>query len=288
MAPIITHYSDVPEWSALIANVREQWRSHTWMALYPGLAIFLAIISFNLFGEGLRRYLEDSALSLSRLFNRRGLVLAAGIGTALALVVGSSAPLSTYRPEGLKFDEQRVLEDIRVLSSPELQGRETGTPGADLAALYIARRMAQIGIFPAGEHNSYYQRSVQPRLHLLDLPSLALLDDSGAVMKEFTYRQEFSELSSIAQSRGQAQGRVMGVAYGPNLEAGSNSDFGLGNSSAVDHVILIRSGDLPKVISSPVKAVLVIVDDAEELRRRNLYPPGSPRGDAERSFLQIS
>ena len=287
-APIIAYYSDVPEWSALIANVRDQWRSHTWMALYPGLAVFLAIISFNLFGEGLRHFLEDSSISLSRWFNRRSLVVAATLCSVLLLAVGSSSPLNTYRPEGPKFDERKVLEDIRILSSPEMQGRETGTPGADLAALYIAQRMAQIGIFPAGEHNSYYQRSVQPRLHLLGIPSLALLDDSGHAVKEFTYRRDFSELSILVQSRGQAQGSVMGVAYGPNLEAGSNADFGLGNSAAIDHVILVRAADLSKVISRPVAAVLVIVDDAETLERRLPYPLGSRRGDAELPFLQIS
>jgi len=38
----------------LIANVRLYWRTYTWMALYPGLAVFLSIMTFNLFGEGLR------------------------------------------------------------------------------------------------------------------------------------------------------------------------------------------------------------------------------------------
>jgi ABC-type dipeptide/oligopeptide/nickel transport system permease subunit len=50
MVPIVATYSDVPEWSALIANVRQYWRSYPWMALYPGLAIFVSIM-VNLFGE---------------------------------------------------------------------------------------------------------------------------------------------------------------------------------------------------------------------------------------------
>lgn len=288
MAPIIAFYSDVPEWSALIANVREQWRSHTWMALYPGWAIFLAIMAFNLFGEGLRRFLEDAAISLSRLFTRRGLVLLAGIGVAVALVLSSSSPLSTYRAESLKFDQAQVLEDIRVLSSPELQGRETGLPGADLAAIYIAQRMAQIGIFPAGERHGYYQRLVQPRRHLLGLPSLALLDDSSRALKEFDYRAEFREISFFPRSRGQAQGRVMGVAYGPPVQADSTSEYGLGNSSAVDHVIIVRAGDLSKVISRRVKAVLVIADAPAELNRRDVYPYRLIAAEDERPYLLIT
>ncbi len=286
MAAIITNYSDVPEWSALIASIRDQWRSHAWMALYPGMAVFLAILTFNLFGEGLRRYLEEGAVSLSRLFNRRSLVAAAGLGVILSLVLGSSSPLSTYTGEALGFEESRVLEDIRVLSSPELQGRETGTPGADLAALYIAQRMAQIGIFPAGEHNSYFQRLLQPRLHLYETPTLTVLDSAGNAIKEFAYRQEFSELASLVESHGQAEGQVMGVAYGPRLESEANSQFGLGNGAAVDHVIIIRAADLAKVTTRSIKAVLVVADNVESLLRRDVLP--YQRSQTPCPFLLIS
>ncbi len=59
-------FSDIPEWGALLANIRDWWRSYPWMAWYPGLAFFLAIMTFNLFAEGLRRFLEDSRVNLSR------------------------------------------------------------------------------------------------------------------------------------------------------------------------------------------------------------------------------
>ena len=218
MVPVIASYSDVPEWSALIANVRAHWRSYPWMALYPGLAVFLSIMAFNLFGEGLRRFLEDSAIGLGRLLNRYTFAAAAGAAVIVALVVQSTTPLSQYRPEGLKFDAARVLEDTRILSDPMLGGRETGTAGADLAALYIGQRMAQVGLFPAGEHNSYYQRLIQPRLHLASLPTFALLDDGGGVSRQFEYRQDFAEIADDGQSRGEVEGRVMGAAFGPMRE----------------------------------------------------------------------
>ena len=49
----VAYFSDVPEWAALIANVRDWWRSYPWMALYPGAAFFLSIMAFNILGEGL-------------------------------------------------------------------------------------------------------------------------------------------------------------------------------------------------------------------------------------------
>lgn len=64
------HYSDVPEWAALLSNVRRYARSYSWTALYPALAFFAAILGFNLFGEGVRQLIEDVRLRLPRLVNR--------------------------------------------------------------------------------------------------------------------------------------------------------------------------------------------------------------------------
>jgi hypothetical protein len=217
MVPIVATYSDVPEWSALIANVREYWRSYPWMALYPGLAIFVSIMSFNLFGEGLRRFLEVNAIGLGRFLNRYTLIAAAGVSLILALVLRSAAPLNQYRADGLRFEVTRALEDVRVLSDPLMQGRETGLAGADLAAIHVAQRMEEIGLAPGGEHNSYTQRLVQPRIHLQGLPSLSILDASGNPALELKYREDFAELARDAQSRGETSGAVMGVAYGPKV-----------------------------------------------------------------------
>ena len=53
------HDSDVPEWDALLSNVRRYARSYSWMALYSALDFLVAILGFNLFGEGVRRMVED-------------------------------------------------------------------------------------------------------------------------------------------------------------------------------------------------------------------------------------
>ena len=50
-----------PEWGAMIATARrfilEQW----WVALAPGIAIFVASLAFNLLGDGLRDVLDPKA-----------------------------------------------------------------------------------------------------------------------------------------------------------------------------------------------------------------------------------
>jgi acetylornithine deacetylase/succinyl-diaminopimelate desuccinylase-like protein len=42
-----------------------------------------------------------------------------------------------------------AIDDIRFLSDDRLQGRLTGSPGADTAAAYLARRFDQVGLQPA-------------------------------------------------------------------------------------------------------------------------------------------
>jgi ABC-type dipeptide/oligopeptide/nickel transport system permease subunit len=288
MMPVIAFYSDVPEWAALIANVRQYWRSYPWMALYPGLAVFLSIVGLNLFGEGLRRFLEDCHVNLSRLFNRYTFTAMAGLGVVIALVLQSAGPLSLYRAEGLKFDEARVLQDIQMLSAAEIQGRETGMPGAELASIYLAQRMAQTGIFPAGEHHDYYQRLVQPRLHLLEMPTLSLIGDSLSPPREFTYRRDFTELARNNLGRGTAQAPIMGVAFGPIVDAAASDAFGFSNSSAMDHVIIVRAEDLPKVNTRQVKGVLVIEGQSHTLERRDVYPYILVRNEIIRPHLLIS
>ncbi|MGH7535767.1 MAG: hypothetical protein ACREMG_09290, partial [Gemmatimonadales bacterium] len=39
-----------------------------------------------------------------------------------------------------------AIDDIRFLSDDRMAGRLTGSPGADSAAAYIARRFAQVGL----------------------------------------------------------------------------------------------------------------------------------------------
>jgi peptide/nickel transport system permease protein len=288
MVPVVAYYSDVPEWSALIANVRAYWRSYPWMALYPGMAVFLSIMTFNLLGEGLRHFLEDNAIGLGRFLNRYTLVAAAGVALVVALVLSSATPLNVYREEGLRFDAAHALEDTRTLSDPFFQGRETGTPGADLAAIYIAQRMAEVGLFPAGEHNSYYQRLIQPRTHLLGLPTFELLDGSGDVMRQFDYHQDFTEMARDPQSHGEAEGRIIGAAFGPMLESETNSQYGLSDTQAMDHVLIVRADDASKVVTKQVSAVLVVADTPTDLLRRDVYPYIQSWYENKRPFLLIS
>lgn len=43
-----------PEWGAMLSEARNYIRGYSYLCLYPGLAIMLVVLAFNLFGDGLR------------------------------------------------------------------------------------------------------------------------------------------------------------------------------------------------------------------------------------------
>lgn len=45
---------DTPSWGQLLNRGRENFETHWWLVLFPGLAIFLTVLAYNLIGEGLQ------------------------------------------------------------------------------------------------------------------------------------------------------------------------------------------------------------------------------------------
>ena len=130
MQPVIVHFSDVPEWSALLSNVRDWWRSYPWMGWYPGLFFFVAILTFNLWGEGLRQFLADTRFSINRLLSRTVVVGGTVAVVGVLWFMRSSSPASQYLPEAQDFDVQRAMGHVeraeRVLSGPGKRDRRRG------------------------------------------------------------------------------------------------------------------------------------------------------------------
>ena len=53
------------EWGAMLGNARQYIQSNVWMAIFPGLAIFIAALSINLTGDGLRDALDPKLKQVS-------------------------------------------------------------------------------------------------------------------------------------------------------------------------------------------------------------------------------
>jgi peptide/nickel transport system permease protein len=111
MVPVIYYFSDVPEWGALLANIRDWWRSYPWMVWYAGAAFFLAIMTFNLLAEGLRRFLDESRVNVGKVINRYTAL--AAVAAVAIWVLWSTAPVSQYTDAALQFDAQPVTADVQ-------------------------------------------------------------------------------------------------------------------------------------------------------------------------------
>lgn len=53
------------EWGAMLGTARQYIQSNVWLAIWPGLAIFLAALSINLLGDGLRDALDPKLKQLN-------------------------------------------------------------------------------------------------------------------------------------------------------------------------------------------------------------------------------
>ena len=73
---------------------------------------------------------------------------------------GAAAPARAPVANGVEAgsSELRIESDVRFLADDLLEGREAGTRGYQLASLYVAERMRALGLEPAGEGGTYFQR----------------------------------------------------------------------------------------------------------------------------------
>lgn len=65
--------------------------------------------------------------------------------------------LGLYSCKTEKTEKISLQEDIAILASDSLQGRETGTSEELLAADYLRKRMQSIGLLPKGNAGTYFQ-----------------------------------------------------------------------------------------------------------------------------------
>ncbi len=77
---------------------------------------------------------------------------------------------------------KKMVEDIRVLTSPEMEGRRGGTTGETRAALYIMEQLQQLGLEELGE-NGYFQVFTIPPMEERFIKGRALFRPSTEGLK---------------------------------------------------------------------------------------------------------
>jgi len=279
------HYSDVPEWGALLSNVRRYALSYPWMAVYPSLAFFVAILGFNLFGEGVRRLLETVGVGVTRLVNRYTLAAA-----GLLFMVGSWAKTHTgasafYVQQARAFDGARAYEHVEALSLSTFDGRALGTDGMYAASDYIAEQFEALGLQPAGEEMTYFQNR-RRSFTVLDAAPQLRIEDHGPPLQ---YREDFVEYPGFVQNQGRARGDVRVLALGQLRRSGAlfETYAAVDNLDISDDVLLLLSGDdLGYLRYRSSAGILVVAADPVDIQRR--YMLSARRRSWSRPMLWIS
>jgi ABC-type dipeptide/oligopeptide/nickel transport system permease component len=269
------HYSDIPEWGALLSNVRLYARTYPWTAIYPSLAFFVAILGFNLLGEGLRRLVETVGARVMRLFNRYsfGLVLVAVIG--FLWVRGSTGALAYYQEQASQFDAQQADRYLQTLTLPGMEGRALDTTGQLFSAMYMAQQFEELGIQAAGENFSYYQPRKRSYEKLDEVPELRILDGGTALQ----YHQDYVEFPSRTRNLGSASGKIRVIGFRELMQAGTYyaSYPALVNLDVSKDILMVLSTDqVPYLDEVPRAGLLVVTDNPLDLQRRNTLSPTSP------------
>ena len=175
---------------------------------------------------------------------------------AAALMLGACVPAAPPPPpapaELPEANAENIRADMEFLASDDLEGREAGTPGFDLAADYVAAEFAEIGLKPAGDAGSYMQtitflRSVRaPEGRLMEVTNTA----TGAPVP-FTENVDYAMGNSLSAPSTDVTGEAVFVGFGivaPDLGRDDYAGLDLNGKIAV-----MLSGT-PKGIQSEERA----------------------------------
>ena len=255
-------YAMVPEWGSLLSNIRNWIRSYPWVGIYPTMAFFLAILGFNLFGEGLRRLIEEVGLVINRLFNKYTFAMLGVVIAGLFWMRTNTGELVFFREQATEFDGQLAMDHIESLTDRENGGRALGSPGLEAAAEYIRDEFRSLGLQPAGEARTYFQTDVRSYLSLDSAPVFSIADEGA----ELEYLQDYAVYAGSLRNLGAASGQVRLLAFG--------EEAGLGDVDiSQDVVLLFSEEDLEHVRGTSCRGVLLLARDFSVIKRWHTLSP---------------
>lgn len=188
--------------------------------------------------------------------------LASAIGAALLLCAcqptadtskasgtTDAAPAATRT---LSPSADNIQSDLQFLASDALEGREAGTPGYDAAAQYVADRMADLGVAPAGSDGTYFQTVPLRRSYRVpDALSLTVTHAESGEPLELEENADYVMYGSTRSEQATISAEAVFVGFGivaPDL--GRNDYDGLD----VDGKIVVMLNGTPKGIQTEERA----------------------------------
>jgi Zn-dependent M28 family amino/carboxypeptidase len=109
--------------------------------------------------------------------------------------------------------QQRLEAHINFLADDLLLGREAGSEAYEIAANYVASQYRQMGLMPAGNEGSYFQR-VPLRQALLAPGSATMAYRGNGNERVFTFVEEFYAGPSLLHTDARVEAELVFAGYG--------------------------------------------------------------------------
>jgi Zn-dependent M28 family amino/carboxypeptidase len=132
----------------------------------------------------------------------------------------STISCSQQTPEA---DAERIYADMYYLADDLLEGRETGEPGHELAALFVENRFHSLGLTKLPDEDSFFQ-PVQLASSNLGAPgTMAIMGDGNAT--ELELAANFFVVPSLNRDEDSVEGQVVFVGHGASAPGRGVDDF---------------------------------------------------------------
>jgi len=222
-------------------------------------------------------------------------------GSLIVVAAGAYARSAIVPPQ-----PAALAESVKALTTPEMEGRRSGTPGGDHAARQIADWLAAAGLRPGGDQGSFLQSFV---LESSSRPGPASsLDLLGPTLRRLDAGREW--IAHGGSRAGEVTGEVVFVGYGADIAGSGYDDYAgidargkiaLALDGAPTHLagarvtrldkliaakrrgavaLLIAGGELPSPDKTSVEVALVSGAVTREAADAILAPAGKTTADA--------
>lgn len=182
-------------------------------------------------------------------------VLLAGMAAACQGGAGApaGAPAGALAPARLEPNAAELRADLFAIAADSFRGRETGTPDADRAAAWLARRLTAMGVEPGGD-SGYFHR-VPMRRTRLSADSLVVIAPAGRTALRLG--GDLSVLTALGPGaplpKLAADGEVVFAGYGLVDSALGRDDY---KGLEVKGKVLVIAGTVPAGVDSAKRKAL--------------------------------
>lgn len=135
----------------------------------------------------------------------------------------------------------RIRGHVKFLSSDLLEGRGVGVRGGELAAEYLATQLEVLGVKPAGENGSYFQRV--PLVGVEPLPSASMSGAMQGSLLGFRWLEDFVGMTYQQKENASLEAEAVFVGHGITAP-----EFGWDDYKGIDvtgKVVVLFTGEPP-------------------------------------------